>query len=412
MHTFLNIAVIIIVAAVVATLGDRVGRVAAKRHVAFLGLRPRLAAAWIAVFTGMLIALATLGLVTLISRDAREMLFHFDEIKARETQLKGEVETLEFNRKSLVEDNQKLEKSLSEVSQVLADKEQEAEALVTQIEEGNARRAALEREMAAVERKLKTSQADLASSQQRLNDLRAELQRLDEQVGTLRETKNGMEKEARQLEERLEEQKQRLDALRSGNIEIEVNQPLRYVSLPAKMTLPDSQRTLITALDGLRKQLEARGLTLKPVPAASVGQIMNSVSLATDDVIVVVLSANNVLAGDTVEVDFELALDRVVFRQGEIITRANIEADVTRDELPQFFANALAAVRAAALSRGMLPDITTGDIGVISAGDIAGVADEIEQIQGKRVLEIHAGKDFRTTDVLDSFQFTVKPAKG
>lgn len=426
MNTFFNIAVIIVVAAVVAVLGDRIGRVAAKRHVAFLGMRPRLAAAWIAVFTGVAIALATLGLVALISRDAREMLFHFDEIKAEVAQLTGEVETLEFNRKSLVEDNQKLEQSLNDISQVLAEKEEEAEGLHTRIEEGNARRAALERERAAVEKRLATSEGDLTASLKRRDELHAQLkeeeriagelreeqERLDEQVGTLRVIKDGMETEARQLEERLDELQERMDALRGGNIEIEVNQPLLYVSLPAKQTLPDSQRALITALDELRQRLEARGLTLKPVPAASVGAIMNSVSLAADDLIVVVYSAKNALAGETVEVDFELAVDHVVFGQGELITRANIEADVTREELPQFFAYALSAVRAQALARGMLPDLATGDIGVISAADIAGVADEIEQIQGKRVLEIHAGKDFRTTDVLDSFQFVVKPAKG
>ena len=167
----------------------------------------------------------------------------------------------------------------------------------------------------------------------------------------------------------------------------------------------------ISALLEELKELEARGLKLKPVPAASVSAIMNSLSLAADDLIVVVYSANNVLPGETVEVDFELAVDHVVFRRGELITRATIEADVTRESLPQFFAYALSAVRAQALAHGMLPDIETGNIGVISASDIAGVADEIERIEGRRVLEIRAGKDFRTTDRLDSFQFVVKPAR-
>ncbi len=418
MNTFFNIAVIVIVAAVVATLGDRVGRLAAKRHVAFLGLRPRLAAAWIAVFTGVLISLATLGLVSLISRDAREMLFHFDEIKSQIKQLSTEVKTLEYNRQSLAKDNRELERSLGDLSRLLVDKEREAETLATQIEESNARRAGLERELAAVESRLGESQQELEASRLRLDELHAQLEReealaqelreeqerLREQVETLREIKDGMETEARQLEERLA-------ALRSGNIEIEVNQPLLYVSLPAKLTLPDSQRKLISALDGLRKELEARGLKLKPVPAASVSAIMNSLSLAADDLIVVVYSANNVLPGETVEVDFELAVDHVVFRRGELITRATIEADVTRESLPQFFAYALSAVRAQALAHGMLPDIETGNIGVISASDIAGVADEIERIEGRRVLEIRAGKDFRTTDRLDSFQFVVKPAR-
>ena len=359
MNTFFNIAVIVIVAAVVATLGDRVGRLAAKRHVAFLGLRPRLAAAWIAVFTGVLISLATLGLVSLISRDAREMLFHFDEIKSQIKQLSTEVKTLEYNRQSLAKDNRELERSLGDLSRLLVDKEREAETLATQIEESNARRAGLERELAAVESRLGESQQELEASRLRLDELHAQLEReealaqelreeqerLREQVETLREIKDGMETEARQLEERLA-------ALRSGNIEIEVNQPLLYVSLPAKLTLPDSQRKLISALDGLRKELEARGLKLQPVPAASVSAIMNSLSLAADDLIVVVYSANNVLPGETVEVDFELAVDHVVFRRGELITRALPCSPITVLGKPATLEQLVAAVSSAFESLG------------------------------------------------------------
>jgi hypothetical protein len=174
------------------------------------------------------------------------------------------------------------------------------------------------------------------------------------------------------------------------------------------MTLPESQRKILSALNDLRLELEADGITMKPVPSSALNEILNTLSLLTEDTILVVYSASNVLSGEEAEVTFEIAFDRVIFRKGELISRINIDADVGRDQLPELFAYAFAAVRAIALSRGMLPDIATGDVGSISASDIAQAADKIEAVEGKRILEIRAGRDFRTTDTLDSFEFKVR----
>jgi len=174
------------------------------------------------------------------------------------------------------------------------------------------------------------------------------------------------------------------------------------------MTLPDSHKKIVSSLNELRLKLKADGITMKPVPASSLSDILNTLSLLTEDSILVVYSASNVLSGEDVEVTFELALDRVVFRKGELISRINIDADVERDQLPELFAYAFAVVRAVALSKGMLPDIITGEVGSISSSDVAEIAGEIEAVKGKRILEIRAGRDFRTTDTLDSFEFAVK----
>ena len=145
-----------------------------------------------------------------------------------------------------------------------------------------------------------------------------------------------------------------------------------------------------------------------PVPAEAMTEILDTISLLTEDMIVVVYSSKNVLAGETVEVTFELAFDRVIFRKGEALTRINIDANVTRDKLPELFANAFAAIRNVALARGMLPNIDTGEVGSITSTDVARAADEIEAIQGKRIMEIRAGRDFRTTDTMDNFEIIVK----
>jgi uncharacterized protein (DUF3084 family) len=417
MHTVLTLALLIAIAALVSALGDRMGRVAAKRKFAIFGLRPRLAASWIAVFTGVFIALGTVGLLSLLSSDARQMLFHFEELKASVNSLQKEVDTLEYSRKTLAADKSKLEGTLETARTELGVKEKEAQSLSSAIETSNQRRAQVMQELAKTNTTLKASKSRLEEvtrllqTQKGNNDkLKAEQAELQVQVDTLTDTKSSLITEAADLEQRVADLGQRVDALRQGNLALQVNQPLRYIPVSAALSLPESQKVIVGGLNELRNELEARGLQFQPVTAEAMTNLMNTLSLLTEDALVIVYSAKNVLPGETAEVTFELALNKLIFRKGEVITRINIDADVTREKLPELFGNAFGAIRATALSRGMLPDISSGEIGAISSSDIARAADQVEAIQGKRVMEIRAGKDFHTTDTLDSFEFVVKKA--
>ncbi len=410
MHTVLTVALLIAIAALVSALGDRMGRAAAKRKVALFGMRPRLAASWIAVFTGVLIALGTVGLLSLLSRDVREMLFHFDELKAQLKSLQGEIESLEYSRKTLAEDKSKIEGTLTTAREELSIKEKEAVSLNAAIDASNLRRDQIMRELAKTNTVLSASKnrlevvTRLLETQEDNNEkLRLEQAALQSQIDTLDGARAQLISEASELE-------QRVVALRQGNLALQVNQPLRYIPVSAALSLPESQKAIVAGLYELRQELEARGLKFQPVPAEAMTSLMNTLSLLTDDALVIVYSGKNVLPGETAEVTFELALDKVIFRKGEVITRINIDADVTRDRLPELFGNAFGAIRATALSRGMLPDIGSGEIGSISSSDVARAADQIEAIPGKRIMEIRAGQDFHTTDTLDSFEFVVKKA--
>lgn len=410
MHTVLTLALLIAIAALVSALGDRMGRVAAKRKFALFGMRPRLAASWIAVFTGVFIALGTVGLLSLLSRDVREMLFHFDELKARVDSLQAEVSTLEYSRKTLAADKSKLEGTLETAREELSSKEQEAVTLNAAIDASNRRRDQVMQELAKTNTTLLSSKSRLdeisrlLKTQEGNNEkLRQEQSALQSQIDTLDDARTKLIDEASELE-------QRVAALRQGNLALQVNQPLRYITISAALSLPDSQRVIVKGLNELRDELEARGLIFQPVTAEAMTSLLNTLSLLTDDTLVIVYSAKNVLPGETAEVMFELALDKLIFRKGEVITRINIDADVTREKLPELFGNAFGAMRATALSRGMLPDIASGEIGAISSSDIARAADQIDAIKGKRVMEIRAGRDFHTTDTLDSFEFVVKTA--
>jgi uncharacterized protein (DUF3084 family) len=86
----MNVAVVLIptlilASGLVAFVGNQVGRSIGRRRLAVFGLRPRYTAQAITVITGMLITVVTLAVVLLVSNDARQALFHLQEIRRQIT---------------------------------------------------------------------------------------------------------------------------------------------------------------------------------------------------------------------------------------------------------------------------------------------------------------------------------------
>jgi uncharacterized protein (DUF3084 family) len=92
-----TILVIMVVAGIIAYIGDRVGHIVGRRRMTLLGLRPRYTSTIFAVGFGMLIALAVVGVVALVSQEARQALFSINK-------LNQQIATLTAERDQLLED--------------------------------------------------------------------------------------------------------------------------------------------------------------------------------------------------------------------------------------------------------------------------------------------------------------------
>lgn len=411
MQSIWTFAVIIILAGLVAAGGDRIGRLAAKRRVNVLGMRPRVAARWVAVLTGVVIALGSLLGLAALSQDAREMLFHFQDLQKQVSTLEAQVEGLSSTRARLEADYQSLASRLAKTRETLSDRESEVNSLTDRIAESSRRLAATSQRLRSAEQeysesqsRLKKLRAELAAQEAENEKLSAERKRLEGDIAALNDYKRTLESTARMLEQKTQE-------LRQQNIRVAVNQPLAYVKVSGTSTLPEARHAILSGLEEVAKQLQAEKLKLRPVPTSALQEILNTLSLLTDDMVVIVYSAHNVLPEEDVEVSFELTVDRIIFKKGELIIRARMGAEVGAEELPTLISNVLTAVRAVTLRRGLLPDITTGEVGTISSGALRELAEELAAVSTPCVLEIHAGRDVKTTDRLDRFIFKVLPAE-
>lgn len=85
------IPLLILVSGLVAFIGNLVGRAIGRKRLTLFGMRPRYTAQIITVITGMMITVVTLAVVLLASQDARQALFHLQEVQQQTRQLEAQI---------------------------------------------------------------------------------------------------------------------------------------------------------------------------------------------------------------------------------------------------------------------------------------------------------------------------------
>lgn len=100
------ILLLLFIGGVVALAGDYIGRAIGRKRLTFLNLRPRYTAMAVTILTGVLIALTTIGIILMVSQDARTALFGLQKLRG------------ELSEKSLL-----LEKTKDELGARILEKE-------------------------------------------------------------------------------------------------------------------------------------------------------------------------------------------------------------------------------------------------------------------------------------------------
>lgn len=215
------LALILLLSALVAYLGDRVAKWAGKRHFRFFGLRPRQTATLVAVFTGVGIALLSYLGFLLVFREAREVILQAEAIRQERDFLRAE-------RKALLKTKEAMEaeaaRALAELNALRAQRrelsqaleraealrrrlEAEAERLAAQVGALQGERQALLREKAELEaerqalsRLLRERTSALSRKTEELEALEARLRTLQEAVERAAAEKERLLGEKRRLE--------------------------------------------------------------------------------------------------------------------------------------------------------------------------------------------------------------------
>ncbi len=91
----LVVVLIVLIAGLIAYIGDRVGHQVGRKRMTLFGLRPKYTSTIVAVTTGMMIALIVTVTTLLASDYARAAFFHLSEINNQVNQLQAQADALE-----------------------------------------------------------------------------------------------------------------------------------------------------------------------------------------------------------------------------------------------------------------------------------------------------------------------------
>jgi peptidoglycan hydrolase CwlO-like protein len=365
----MSIAIFLLLMAVIAGLvaagGDWMGHRAARRKIRIGGLRPRHASTLIAVLTGVIIALATYGIVLLVWRDAREALTLYGKVKADLATATRELSQFQGRL-------DEAEQRVADADQLVADAEAKADELNGQISGLRGQIIELTIEFDKKNQEFEKIQGQVKSLEQEYRRIKQSADSEQFRVDGLLALKDELGRDIRELE-------QRIAQMQEGEILLDRGTSLAYQRVGAgqRDQLGD---VLQGALNRVNVNLSRDGLKIDAESAKRAEQFLASYPLEGESLIII-SAARNVFEGEDVLLDFQAkSLDPLV-RSGETVIELTISGSQTQLEFlglikgsipapAEFSADSLAAftdnlqprVVEAAREAGFLPNLSSGRI--------------------------------------------------
>ncbi|GAB4271141.1 MAG: DUF3084 domain-containing protein [Candidatus Rifleibacteriota bacterium] len=120
------VIILMLVSGIIAYIGDLLGTYVGKRRLTVFGLRPRVTALIVAISTGILITVFTLGVAATLSEDVKIALFSVERLKEEKNKLEKETSILKIEKNSLEEEKRILAEDVERLKTIVRIKETES----------------------------------------------------------------------------------------------------------------------------------------------------------------------------------------------------------------------------------------------------------------------------------------------
>lgn len=367
--------IIALMGGIIAYMGDKLGTKIGKRRMSLFGLRPKHTSIIVTIVTGLLVAAATVGVLTFTSQSVRTALFGMDKLRSDMKQLNEEVaaKTQELIRgKALLEQNkQELQERMNEIEQI----RREVETTRAELESAQAAKDATEAELA-------TLQSSYAQVSQKLTNLEATRAKMEAHIAELQNTQ--------------EQLQNGIIHLREGTILFQVDQLLAQAVVRPGLSEEDSHNAIKNIIDDTN-QLVMRRLGITDTGQYVVYVDRQNVEIATQKLIdaktpmvVQVVAAGNIIAGEPAVATIQVYPQQFIFKNGEVIHSTVMDGGSNAQSAMLQF---LKQVNENAKAKGVIPDSLTGDIGTIPGDDLFAAIRRIGMMHGKVHVEAYVDGD-------------------
>ena len=372
---------------VIAFIGDRLGTKIGKKRLSIFGLRPRHTSIIITIFTGICITTLTFGVMAATSENVRTALFGMEQLHAN----------MEATRKDLVDASRELSVAKAEQEKAKDDLYQSK----LEIEKMKAEQEKLKQEQEALQQeseRLKEGNRQLEEAKTELTARNDELARMNDELAANNEElaaeKEQLLAENAELEERTQQLREGLITIREGDITFRAGEVL------ASGVVQSEQSEEAVAEDmASMAQLAMRNVSERLLESA-----IKTISESSQDMVVRVVAAGNLVRGEPVRAKLELYPNRTIYEDNEFITAQTYRIKDEKDA-EQIVMAFLSEVNAAATAKGILPDPIRGSVGVMDGETFFELVQSLQQMQGDVVISAYARG---ATDALGPLRLNIK----
>ncbi len=310
--------------ALLAILGDILGSKYGRQRISVFGLRPKYTGRLITAMTGALIAVGTLGVISVFSQDVRTALFGMKYIQQQ-------IYDLQFK---LTESQATEEDTKFELASIRND------------------RLILEQERNELEANLEIMREEAEQLKHDLNSMRSSTIALSANI-LLAQTNFNPEMTLNEIKNKLERFKQQVHLNIFNRIARHSTFRLRELSVEFD---PDEEQNLLKILSSSDARYYVRALSLE----------------------------NNTYADDMkIKIKLDYGLSSKIFNSGEIIYRKFYEVNGNSEDILHLF---LRELRNKAITLGVLPEPATNNVGILDGEEFFNAVENLNEINAPVII--------------------------
>ena len=359
--------VLAVMGGLIAYLGDKIGSKVGKRKIKLMGLRPKYTSILVTIMTGISIAVVTLGVMSVLSENARVALFGMNKLRQQQ-------HVLEEQRDRLLAEADKLAKEMQEKNDLLADNEVKLASQEEQLDGANDRLRLTLLDLEQVQAARDDASAQLGIVQTAFNQANADLATAQGEIEELEHTKAGLTKTVAALDERNRLLNESMLTVREGTVLFRVGEVLSSSVLTAGQSQDETRSQLSGIMVNINNMIRQR-LNITDEKAVllyispdeferTVQELSNS---PKDSKLIRVTAAGNIITGEPALVHVNVYDNNLVYNRGrevytEYFTSEEIESGAEL-QLLHFLHN----VNRSAQADGILPDPLSGNVGALTA---------------------------------------------
>lgn len=359
--------VLAVMGGLIAYLGDKIGSKVGKRKIKLMGLRPKYTSILVTIMTGISIAVVTLGVMSVLSENARVALFGMNKLRQQQ-------HVLEEQRDRLLAEADKLAREMQEKNDLLADNELKLASQEEQLDGANDRLRLTLLDLEQVQAARDDASAQLGIVQTAFNQANADLTTAQGEIEELEHTKAGLTKTVAALDERNRLLNESMLTVREGTVLFRVGEVLSSSVLTAGQPQDETRSQLSGIMVNINNMIRQR-LNITDEKAVllyispdeferTVQELSNSPKSSK---LIRVTAAGNIITGEPALVHVNVYDNNLVYNRGrEVYTEYFTSEEIASGaelQLLHFLHN----VNRSAQSDGILPDPLSGNVGALTA---------------------------------------------